>query len=71
MARPWRFEYEGIKKASHLASDADKTNRSLLIYMLWQSGQPANQHVGEKVGLTYRLLVWGASRFGNMQKLSI
>jgi len=42
-----------IKKAGHLASDADKTNRDLLIYMLWQSGQLTNQKIGEKFGLTY------------------
>ena len=46
--------YTRIKKpAIYLASDANKTNRDLLIYMLWQSGQLANQKMGEKLGLTY------------------
>jgi len=34
------------KKASHLASDGDKTNRDLLFYMLGQSGQ-LDGHRGE------------------------
>jgi len=34
-------------------SDANKTNRELLIYMLWQSGQLTNHQIGEKSGLTY------------------
>jgi len=42
-----------IKKAGHLASDADQTNRDLLHYMLWQSGQLTDQQIGEKFGLTY------------------
>jgi hypothetical protein len=43
-----------IKKASHLASDADKTNRDLLIYMLWQSGQLTNQQIGENLASPIR-----------------
>ena len=35
-----------LKKASHLASDGDKTNRDLLFYMLGQSGQ-LDGHRGE------------------------
>ena len=41
-----------IKIASHFAPNADKTNRDLLFYMLWQSGQLTNQPMGEKFGLT-------------------
>jgi hypothetical protein len=43
-----------LKKAGHLASDADNTNRDLLIYMLWQSGQLTHQQIGEKFGLIHR-----------------
>jgi hypothetical protein len=34
-------------------SKADKLNRDLLIYLLWQMGQLTNQQIGEKFGLTY------------------
>ena len=34
-------------------SKADKLNRDLLIYLLWQLGQLTNQQIGEKFGLTY------------------
>jgi REP element-mobilizing transposase RayT len=34
-------------------SAADKVNRDLLIYLLWQTGQLTNQQIGEKFGLSY------------------
>jgi hypothetical protein len=41
-----RYNFRNLyphKKARDLASDADKINRNLLIYKLWQSGQLTNQ----------------------------
>ena len=29
------------------------SNRDLLVYLLWQTGQLTNQQIGEKFGLTY------------------
>ena len=54
------------KKASHLASDGDKTNRDLLFYMLGQSGQLANQKMGEKLGLTYLAVIHRVGVFENL-----
>ena len=34
-------------------SAAEKVNRDLLIYLLWQTGQLTNQQMGEKFGLSY------------------
>ncbi len=55
-----------LKKASHLASDGDKTNRHLLFYMLGQSGQLANQKMGEKLGLTYLAMIHRVGVFENL-----
>ena len=38
---------------SERISKADKSNRDMLIYLLWQLGQLTNQQIGEKFGLTY------------------
>jgi hypothetical protein len=43
-----------LTKAGHLASDADKTNRDLLIYMLWQPGQLTHQQIGENLASPIR-----------------
>ena len=58
------------KKTSHLASDADKTNRNFLIYMLWQSGQLTNQQIGEKFGLTYSAVSRRVGVFKDLLKKS-
>ena len=43
---------EDFRKSKRI-SKADKTNRDMLIYLLWQLGQLTNQQIGEKFGLTY------------------
>ncbi len=43
---------EDFRKSKRI-SEADKVNRDMLIYLLWQLGQLTNQQIGEKFGLTY------------------
>jgi REP element-mobilizing transposase RayT len=43
---------EDFRKSKRI-SKANKLNRDLLIYLLWQLGQLTNQQIGEKFGLTY------------------
>ncbi len=40
-------------RTSSRIKKADKADRDLLIYLLWQAGQLTNQQIGEKFGLTY------------------
>ena len=42
---------------------ADKLNRDLLIYLLWQLGQLTNQQIGEKFGLSYSAVSQRVSNF--------
>ena len=41
---------EHFRKSTRI-SKADKLNRDLLIYLLWQLGQLTNQQIGKKFGL--------------------
>jgi hypothetical protein len=43
---------EGFRKSKRI-SEADKLNRDMLIYLLWQFGQLTNQQIGEKFGLEF------------------
>ena len=40
-------------KRTRRVSHSDKTNRDLLIYLLWQTGRFSNAEIGEQFGLTY------------------
>jgi len=40
-------------KRSRRVTDSDKTNRDMLIYLLWQTGKFINSEIGEQFGLTY------------------
>ena len=43
---------ERLRKTARV-SQADKLNRDMLIYLMWQSGQLTNLQIAEKFGLTY------------------
>lgn len=40
-------------KQGRRITNPDKTNRDLLIYLLWQTGRFSNSEIGERFGLTY------------------
>jgi REP element-mobilizing transposase RayT len=40
-------------KRSRRITASDKTNRDMLIYLLWQTGRFTNSEIGEQFGLTY------------------
>jgi hypothetical protein len=54
-----RFQY------SARISRTGKTNRDLLIYLIWQLGVLTNQEIGEKFGLTYSAVSKRAGIFKN------
>ncbi len=58
---------EHFRKSKRI-SKADKLNRDLLIYLLWQLGQLTNQQIGEKFGLSYSAV---SQRVSNFQGLLI
>ncbi len=41
-----------LKQARRI-SNSEKTNRDLLVYLLWQTGRFSNSEIGEQFGLTY------------------
>ena len=43
---------EGFKQVRRITG-SQKTNRDLLIYLLWQTGMLTNSEIGERFGLTY------------------
>jgi REP element-mobilizing transposase RayT len=43
----------GRLKRSRRITDSDKTNRDMLIYLLWQTGKFTNSEISEQFGLTY------------------
>jgi REP element-mobilizing transposase RayT len=47
---------------------ADKLNRDILIYLLWQLGQLTNQQIGEKFGLSYSAVSKRVSIFKDLLK---
>jgi chromosomal replication initiation ATPase DnaA len=55
------------QKSSRI-SNADKTHRDLLIYLIWQLGAATNQQIGEKFGSTYSAVSRRVGIFKNMLK---
>ena len=53
---------EEFRKSKRI-SEADKLNRDMLIYLLWQLGQLTNQQIGDKFGLTYSAVSQRVSLF--------
>ncbi len=51
-ARLMKFDLELCRKSVRIPSQA-KTDRDLLIYLVWQLGVATNPQIGEKFGLTY------------------
>jgi REP element-mobilizing transposase RayT len=58
---------EQLRKSKRI-SKADKADRDLVIYLLWQSGQLTNQKIGEKFGLTYSAVSRRVSVFKDVIK---
>ena len=58
---------EHFRKSKRI-SNAEKLNRDMLIYLLWQLGQLTNQQIGEKFGLTYSAVSQRVSIFKELLK---
>jgi REP element-mobilizing transposase RayT len=58
---------EHFRKSKRI-SKADKLNRDMLIYLLWQLGQLTNQQIGDKFGLTYSAVSQRVSIFKKLLK---
>ena len=58
---------EDFRKSKRI-SKADKLNRDLLIYLLWQLEQVTNRQIGEKFGLTYSAVSQRVSVFKGLLK---
>lgn len=56
---------EHLRKSKRI-SKADKADRDILIYLLWQSGQLTNQQIGKKFGLTYSAVSQRVSIFKDL-----
>ncbi len=56
--------YQKSSRISH----ADKADRDLLIYLIWQLGAATNQQIGEKFGLTYSAVCRRVGIFKGMLK---
>jgi REP element-mobilizing transposase RayT len=55
----------GRLKRSRRITDSDKTNRDMLIYLLWQTGEFINSEIGEQFGLTYSSVTRRVDAFKN------
>jgi REP element-mobilizing transposase RayT len=55
----------GRLKKSRRITDSDKTNRDMLIYLLWQTGKFINSEIGEQFGLTYSSVTRRVDAFKN------
>ncbi len=53
----------GRLKRSRRVTSSDKTNRDMLIYLLWQTGRFSNSEIGEQFGLTYSSVTRRAGAF--------
>lgn len=51
-ARKLKCDLDSYKASARILA-ADKTDRDLLIYLIWQLGVATNEQIGEKFGLTY------------------
>ena len=51
-AKKLNTDLRRYQKSSRI-SNADKADRDLLVYLIWQLGVATNQQIGEKFGLTY------------------
>jgi chromosomal replication initiation ATPase DnaA len=58
---------EQLRKSKRV-SKADKLNRDMLIYLLWQLGQRTNQQIGDKFDLTYSAVSQRVSIFKKLLK---
>ncbi len=60
-------EFERFKRSRRI-TDSDKTNRDVLIYLLWQTGWFSNSEIGEQFGLTYSSVTRRVEAFENRLK---
>jgi hypothetical protein len=61
-AEALKCDPEHFRKSKRI-SKADKLNRDLLIYLLWQLGQLTNQQIGENFSLSYSAVSQRVSNF--------
>ena len=60
-----KCKLERFQKTARV-SQADKLNRDMLIYLMWQTGSQTNLQIAEKFGLTYSAVSQRVGVFKNM-----